>query len=80
MSFALSSLLQQSNQNIVIDAGNNSDEKNIKNYLQSVGVNQFQYVVGTHPYEDYISSMDYIMNSFKGENIYFLEVFNLYRI
>lgn len=64
-------LLQQGNENMLIDAGNNDDEQTIKNYLQSVGVNQFQYVIGTHPHEDHIGSMDYIMNSFKVGKIYF---------
>lgn len=64
-------LLQQGNENMLIDAGNNDDEQTIKNYLQSVGVNQFQYVIGTHPHEDHIGSMDYIINSFKVGKIYF---------
>ena len=64
-------LLQQGNENMLIDAGNNDDEQTIKNYLQSVGVNEFKYVIGTHPHEDHIGSMDYIMNSFKVGKIYF---------
>lgn len=64
-------LLQQGNENMLIDAGNNDDEHTIKNYLQSIGVNEFKYVIGTHPHEDHIGSMDYIMNSFKVGNIYF---------
>lgn len=64
-------LLQQGNENMLIDAGNNDDEKTIKNYLQSIGVNEFKYVIGTHPHEDHIGSMDYIMNSFKVGKIYF---------
>lgn len=64
-------LLQQGNENMLIDAGNNDDEQTIKNYLQSVGVNEFKYVLGTHPHEDHIGSMDYVMNSFKVGKIYF---------
>ncbi|HCW54094.1 MAG TPA: MBL fold metallo-hydrolase [Clostridium sp.] len=64
-------LLQQGNENMLIDAGNNDDEQTIKNYLQSLGVNEFKYVIGTHPHEDHIGSMDYIMNSFKVGKIYF---------
>ena len=33
-------LLQQGNENMLIDAGNNDDEQTIKNYLQNVGVNE----------------------------------------
>lgn len=56
---------------MIIDAGNNDDEQTINNYLQSVGVNEFKYVIGTHPHEDHIGSMDYIVNSFKVGKIYF---------
>lgn len=64
-------LLQQGNENMLIDAGNNDDEQTIKNYLQSVGINEFKYIIGTHTHEDHIGSMDYIMNSFKVGKIYF---------
>lgn len=64
-------LLQQGNENMLIDAGNNDDEQTIKNYLHNVGVDEFKYVIGTHPHEDHIGSMDYIMNSFKVGKIYF---------
>ena len=64
-------LLQQDNENMLIDAGNNDDEQTIKNYLQNLGVNEFKYVIGTHPHEDHIGSMDYVINSFKVGKIYF---------
>lgn len=63
-------LIQQGNKNMLIDAGNNDDEVNIKNYLKGVGVNEFEYVIGTHPHEDHIGSLDCIVNSFKIGKIY----------
>jgi len=64
-------LIQQGNENMLIDAGNNDDEETLKNYLNSLGISEFKYVVGTHAHEDHIGSLDYIMNSFKVGKIYF---------
>lgn len=67
-------LIQQENENMLIDAGNNEDEDTIKSYLNNLGITEFKYVVGTHAYEDHIGSLDYIMNSFKVGKIYFPKV------
>lgn len=64
-------LIQQNGENMLIDAGNNADEDTLKNYLNSLGITEFKYVVGTHAHEDHIGSLDYIMNSFKVGKIYF---------
>lgn len=64
-------LIQQGSENMLIDAGNNDDEKTLKNYLSNIGVSEFKYVVGTHAHEDHIGSLDYVMNSFKVGKIYF---------
>lgn len=64
-------LIQQGNENMLIDAGNNDDEDTLKSYLNNLGVTEFKYVVGTHAHEDHIGSLDYIMNSFKVGKIYF---------
>ena len=64
-------LIQQGNENMLIDAGNNDDENTLKNYLNKLGVKEFKYVVGTHVHEDHIGSLDYIINSFKVGKVYF---------
>lgn len=63
-------LIQQGNENMLIDAGNNDDENTLKNYLASLGVKELKYAIATHPHEDHIGSMDYIMNSLKVGQIY----------
>lgn len=63
-------LIQQGNQNMLIDAGNNDDEDTLKNYLDGFGVKELKYAIATHPHEDHIGSMDYIMNSLKVGQIY----------
>ncbi|MBZ0312412.1 MBL fold metallo-hydrolase [Clostridium butyricum] len=64
-------LIQQGDENMLIDAGNNADEDTLKSYLNNLGITEFKYVVGTHAHEDHIGSLDYIMNSFKVGKIYF---------
>ena len=64
-------LVQAGASNMLIDAGNNDDEEILKSYLQKIGVNAFDVVVGTHVHEDHIGSMDYIVNSFRVGKVYF---------
>lgn len=64
-------LLQQGNQFMLVDAGNNGDARVIKNYLDNQGVSELKYFIGTHKDEDHIGSADYILNSFKVGKVYF---------
>ncbi len=63
-------LIQQNDKTMLIDAGNNNDEKVIGDYLKSQGVSYIDYLIGTHPHEDHIGAMDYVINSFKVGKIY----------
>ena len=54
----------------MIDAGNNADGPLLVKYLQSLGVQEFKYVVGTHAHEDHIGGMDDIIDNFKINNFY----------
>lgn len=67
-------LLQQGDESMLIDGGNNDDENTIKDYLKKVNVSKFKYVVGTHPHEDHIGSLDYVINNYNVENVYFPKV------
>ena len=48
---------------MLIDAGNNSDGKNIVSFLQEKGITQIDYLVGTHADEDHIGGIDDVINS-----------------
>ena len=48
----------------LIDAGNNTDSRIILQYLNNLGISRFEYVVGTHPHEDHIGSLDTIINTY----------------
>ena len=57
-------LIQNKDENMLIDAGNNEDGEKLVTYLKSLGITNFKYVVGTHPHEDHIGGLDNIINSF----------------
>jgi competence protein ComEC len=67
-------LIQQDSKYMLIDAGNNGDGKLVKNYLIQEGIKSLDYVIGTHPHEDHIGGLDYIINDFKIGKIYLPKV------
>lgn len=62
-------LIQNENENMLIDAGNNEDGKKIVTYLKNLGITDFKYVVGTHPHEDHIGGLDNIIKDFNIEKV-----------
>lgn len=57
-------LIQNGDANMLIDAGNNEDGKKLVSYFQSLGIESFQYVIGTHAHEDHIGGMNDIIDNF----------------
>lgn len=57
--------------NILVDAGENkkSTEEALKNYLDSVGVTEFKYVIFTHPDADHIGGGDMIVNTYSIDTV-----------
>jgi actin-like ATPase involved in cell morphogenesis len=49
---------------MLIDAGNNSDADMVVNYINNLGIEKIDYVIGTHPHEDHIGGMDAVINTF----------------
>ncbi|KEH90633.1 ComEC/Rec2 family competence protein [Clostridium botulinum] len=58
-------LVQQDDHFMLIDAGNNEDDKLVIDYLQKQGVKKLDYVIGTHPHEDHIGGLDKVIDSFE---------------
>ena len=67
-------LIQQGSKFMLIDAGNNADGKLVKNYLLQEGVKSLDYVIGTHPHEDHIGGLDYVINDFEIGKLYLPKV------
>lgn len=63
-------LIQQGEQFMLVDAGNNDDGNLVKDYLQKQGIKKLEFLVGTHPHEDHIGGLDYVINAFKVGKLY----------
>ena len=71
---AESILIQNLDEYMLIDAGNNADGKKLVKFLKSLEIEEFKYVVSTHPHEDHIGGMDNIVRSFKIRNVFMPDV------
>ena len=67
-------LINANNKYMLIDSGNNEDGEKLVTYLKSLGVEKFDYVVGTHAHEDHIGGMDNIIDSFDIGTFYMPDV------
>lgn len=67
-------LIENNNQTMLIDAGNNEDGELLVKYFKEKGITQFNYLVATHPHEDHIGGMDNIINNFTINNIYMPDI------
>lgn len=63
-----STLIQVSDKNILIDAGNNDNRA--YNYLKDLGVTKLDYVIATHPHADHIGNMKTIIDNMEVCNFY----------
>ncbi|MDV3429520.1 MAG: MBL fold metallo-hydrolase [Bacillota bacterium] len=57
-------LILQGTHAMLIDAGNNDDYELVYKYLNKQGIKNLEYIVGTHPHEDHIGGLDYIIDNF----------------
>lgn len=67
-------LIQQGSNSMLIDAGNNLDAETVKNYISNQGITKLDFVIGTHPHEDHIGGLDYVINSLPIGKIYMPKV------
>ncbi|MBQ8541686.1 MAG: MBL fold metallo-hydrolase [Clostridia bacterium] len=63
-------ILLPDNKVMMIDAGNNDDATLVCDYLDNLGIEKIDYLVGTHPHEDHIGSLDTVINNYEVENVY----------
>lgn len=57
-------LIESNKHFMLVDAGNNDDADTIVSYLNEQGVKKLDYVIGTHPHEDHIGSLDTVINTY----------------
>ena len=67
-------LLSSGGHFMLIDGGNNDDAEHIVTYLQNAGVKKLDMVVGTHPHEDHIGSLDAAIEAFDIGAVYMPDV------
>lgn len=58
------------NQKMLVDAGNNEDKDTIISYLNSKSIKKIDYLIGTHPHEDHIGSLDSVISNYEIGSIY----------
>lgn len=63
-------LIQVNNYNLLIDSGPFEANKKIKNYLNNLDINKIDYLIATHPHEDHIGNMSYIINNYNVINFF----------
>ena len=63
-------LIQVNNYNLLIDSGSFEANKEIKTYLNNLNINKIDYLIATHPHEDHIGNMSYIINNYDVINFY----------
>ncbi len=51
--------------NMLVDAGARGSESAIMEYLRGAGVKKIDFIVGTHPHEDHIGSIDDVIKNFE---------------
>lgn len=59
-----------SGRNMLIDAGNSTNQTTIANYLKSKNIKKIDVLVATHPHADHIGGMAYIISNFQIGLIY----------
>lgn len=62
-------IIVSSKGNMIIDAGPADAKNDLRNYIQKLGITEFEYAVFTHPHEDHIGGADMVVNEFNVKNI-----------
>ena len=69
-----STLIKAGDHAMLIDAGENEKGEEVKEYLESQGIEKLDYIIGTHPDSDHIGGMDVAIRAFDSEQIFMPEV------
>ncbi len=67
---AESILITNNNTNMLIDCGNSSDGKYISKFLKRQGIDELDYLIGTHIDEDHIGGMQEVLTNIRVKTLY----------
>ncbi len=67
-------LIRQGEHAMLIDGGTTECKEELLEYLKSKNITKFDYIIGTHPHEDHIGSLDDVVNEFEFDTIFFPDV------
>lgn len=67
-------LIRQGEHTMLIDGGTSKCKDDLLNFLQNEKVEKFEYIVGTHPHEDHIGSLDDVVNEYDFDTFLFPRV------
>ena len=63
-------LIRQKDHSMLVDAGENDQGDVVVSYLKSQGIDQLDYVIGTHPHSDHIGGLDDVIQSFEVDRVF----------
>ena len=67
-------LIRQGEHAMLIDGGTSECKDDLLSFLASEGVQRFDYIIGTHPHEDHIGSLDDVVNTYDFDTFLFPKV------
>lgn len=64
------SLIRLNNLNLLIDSGPKEEREKLLSFLKLQKIDKIDYLIATHPHEDHIGNMAYIIDNFSVEKFY----------
>ncbi len=62
-------LIESGEMNMLIDAGENGEEEAVLAYLNEQEINEFEYIIATHPHSDHIGGMYEVISEYPVNNV-----------
>lgn len=69
-----STLIQQGNEGVLIDAGELDYAEVVNDYINACGIETLKYVVASHPHSDHIGALPKVIEKYKPEEILMPEI------